>query len=82
METCSLFLINISFQAVKGKVKAGKVDCQAYGQTCQTADIRAYPTVKFYPYQGAKVKSYWWADTVSKCVSFHIKNEQNTSVTY
>uniref|UniRef100_A0A663LRT5 DnaJ homolog subfamily C member 10 n=1 Tax=Athene cunicularia TaxID=194338 RepID=A0A663LRT5_ATHCN len=42
---------------VKGKVKAGKVDCQAYAQTCQTADIRAYPTVKFYPYQGTKVKS-------------------------
>uniref|UniRef100_A0A663LRW8 DnaJ homolog subfamily C member 10 n=1 Tax=Athene cunicularia TaxID=194338 RepID=A0A663LRW8_ATHCN len=41
---------------VKGKVKAGKVDCQAYAQTCQTADIRAYPTVKFYPYQGTKVK--------------------------
>ncbi|KAF4796784.1 DnaJ subfamily C member 10 [Turdus rufiventris] len=41
-------------RAVKGKVKAGKVDCQAYGHTCQTADIRAYPTVKFYPYQGTK----------------------------
>lgn len=41
-------------RAVKGKVKAGKVDCQAYGQTCQTADIRAYPTVKFYPYQGTQ----------------------------
>ncbi|NXG21149.1 DJC10 protein, partial [Grallaria varia] len=41
-------------RAVKGKVKAGKVDCQAYGQTCQTADIRAYPTVKFYAYQGTK----------------------------
>ncbi|OXB75805.1 UNVERIFIED_CONTAM: hypothetical protein H355_009616 [Colinus virginianus] len=41
-------------RAVKGKVKAGKVDCQAYGQTCQSADIRAYPTVKFYPYQGTK----------------------------
>lgn len=41
-------------RAIKGKVKAGKVDCQAYGQTCQSADIRAYPTVKFYPYQGTK----------------------------
>ncbi|NXR17573.1 DJC10 protein, partial [Cinclus mexicanus] len=41
-------------RAVKGKVKAGKVDCQAYGHTCQNADIRAYPTVKFYPYQGTK----------------------------
>uniref|UniRef100_A0A493T3J8 Thioredoxin domain-containing protein n=1 Tax=Anas platyrhynchos platyrhynchos TaxID=8840 RepID=A0A493T3J8_ANAPP len=41
-------------RAVKGKVKAGKVDCQAYGQTCRSADIRAYPTVKFYPYQGMK----------------------------
>jgi len=27
-----------------------------YAQTCQTADIRAYPTVKFYRYQGTKVK--------------------------
>uniref|UniRef100_A0A8B9MEQ6 Thioredoxin domain-containing protein n=1 Tax=Accipiter nisus TaxID=211598 RepID=A0A8B9MEQ6_9AVES len=41
-------------RTVKGKVKAGKVDCQAYAQTCQTADIRAYPTIKFYPYQGTK----------------------------
>ncbi|NXV72388.1 DJC10 protein, partial [Atlantisia rogersi] len=41
-------------RTIKGKVKAGKVDCQMYSQTCQTADIRAYPTVKFYPYQGAK----------------------------
>lgn len=82
VEICSLFLINISFQAVKGKVKAGKVDCQAYGHTCQTADIRAYPTVKFYPYQGTKVKCYWWADTVSKCISFHIKTKQNTSGIY
>ncbi|EMP26352.1 DnaJ like protein subfamily C member 10 [Chelonia mydas] len=41
-------------RTVKGKVKAGKIDCQAYAHTCQTAGIRAYPTVKFYPYQGAK----------------------------
>ncbi|XP_028024387.1 dnaJ homolog subfamily C member 10 isoform X2 [Balaenoptera acutorostrata] len=39
---------------IKGKVKAGKVDCQAYAQTCQKAGIRAYPTVKFYPYERAK----------------------------
>ncbi|XP_048341465.1 dnaJ homolog subfamily C member 10 [Sphaerodactylus townsendi] len=43
-------------RTVKGKVKAGKVDCQAYGQTCQSAGIQAYPTVKFYPYQGTKKK--------------------------
>ncbi|XP_075465010.1 dnaJ homolog subfamily C member 10 [Ascaphus truei] len=42
---------------VKGKIKAGKVDCQAYGHLCQTAAIRAYPTVKFYPYQGLKKKN-------------------------
>nr|XP_036856130.1 dnaJ homolog subfamily C member 10 [Manis javanica] len=39
---------------IKGKVKAGKVDCQAHAQTCQKAGIRAYPTVKFYPYERAK----------------------------
>ncbi|XP_053327632.1 dnaJ homolog subfamily C member 10 isoform X2 [Spea bombifrons] len=44
-------------RSVKGKVKAGKVDCQAYGHLCQTAAIRAYPTVKFYPYLGAKKKN-------------------------
>lgn len=42
---------------IKGKVKAGKVDCQAYAQTCQKAGIRAYPTVKFYPYEKAKVRT-------------------------
>ncbi|XP_036277334.1 dnaJ homolog subfamily C member 10 isoform X2 [Pipistrellus kuhlii] len=39
---------------IKGKVKAGKVDCQANAQTCQKAGIRAYPTVKFFPYERAK----------------------------
>uniref|UniRef100_A0A8C5URS2 DnaJ homolog subfamily C member 10 n=1 Tax=Microcebus murinus TaxID=30608 RepID=A0A8C5URS2_MICMU len=41
---------------IKGKVKAGKVDCQAYSQTCQRAGIRAYPTVKFYFYERTKRK--------------------------
>ncbi|XP_015214526.2 dnaJ homolog subfamily C member 10 [Lepisosteus oculatus] len=44
-------------RTVKGKVKAGKVDCQAYGQTCQSAGIRAYPTVKFYPFLGKKKRN-------------------------
>ncbi|XP_059559903.1 dnaJ homolog subfamily C member 10 isoform X2 [Myotis daubentonii] len=39
---------------IKGKVKAGKVDCQANAQTCQKAGIRAYPTVKFFPYERSK----------------------------
>uniref|UniRef100_A0A7N5KPM5 DnaJ homolog subfamily C member 10 n=1 Tax=Ailuropoda melanoleuca TaxID=9646 RepID=A0A7N5KPM5_AILME len=43
---------------IKGKVKAGKVDCQAYAQTCQKAGIRAYPTVKFFSYERAK-KNIW-----------------------
>ncbi|XP_006864122.1 PREDICTED: dnaJ homolog subfamily C member 10 [Chrysochloris asiatica] len=43
---------------IKGKVKAGKVDCQAYAQTCQKAGIRAYPTVKFFPYERAK-RNIW-----------------------
>lgn len=42
---------------IKGKVKAGKVDCQAYAQICQKAGIRAYPTVKFYPYERAQVRT-------------------------
>ncbi|XP_033899338.3 dnaJ homolog subfamily C member 10-like [Acipenser ruthenus] len=44
-------------RSVKGRVKAGKVDCQAYPQTCQGAGIKAYPTVKMYPHLGEKKKS-------------------------
>uniref|UniRef100_A0A673U3Q6 DnaJ homolog subfamily C member 10 n=1 Tax=Suricata suricatta TaxID=37032 RepID=A0A673U3Q6_SURSU len=47
---------------IKGKVKAGKVDCQAYAQICQKAGIRAYPTVKFYPYE--KTKRNIWGEQV------------------
>ncbi|KFO27936.1 DnaJ like protein subfamily C member 10 [Fukomys damarensis] len=43
---------------VKGKVKAGKVDCQAHSHTCQKAGIQAYPTVRFYAYDRTK-KSIW-----------------------
>ncbi|XP_067843783.1 dnaJ homolog subfamily C member 10 isoform X2 [Heptranchias perlo] len=44
-------------KSFKGKVKAGKMDCQSNPHTCQTAGIRAYPTVKFYPFQGEKKKN-------------------------
>uniref|UniRef100_A0A3Q2PA94 DnaJ homolog subfamily C member 10 n=1 Tax=Fundulus heteroclitus TaxID=8078 RepID=A0A3Q2PA94_FUNHE len=45
---------------LKGKVRAGKVDCQAHHQTCQSAGITAYPTVRFYPYLGARrVRTRW-----------------------
>uniref|UniRef100_A0A8C6B6X5 DnaJ homolog subfamily C member 10 n=1 Tax=Monodon monoceros TaxID=40151 RepID=A0A8C6B6X5_MONMO len=50
---------------IKGKVKAGKVDCQAYAQTCQKAGIRAYPTVKFYPYERAK-RNTWGEEIDSR----------------
>ncbi|XP_074513842.1 dnaJ homolog subfamily C member 10 [Sebastes fasciatus] len=39
---------------LKGTVRAGKVDCQAHYQTCQSAGITAYPTVRFYPYLGTR----------------------------
>uniref|UniRef100_A0A7N8XXF2 DnaJ homolog subfamily C member 10 n=1 Tax=Mastacembelus armatus TaxID=205130 RepID=A0A7N8XXF2_9TELE len=39
---------------LKGEVRAGKVDCQAHYQTCQSAGITAYPTVRFYPYMGTR----------------------------
>ncbi|XP_060944265.1 dnaJ homolog subfamily C member 10 [Limanda limanda] len=35
---------------LKGEIRAGKVDCQAHYQICQSAGITAYPTVRFYPY--------------------------------
>lgn len=56
---CRSFAPEFEFVArlLKGKVKAGKVDCQAYGQICQSAGIRAYPTVKFYPHTGSKKKN-------------------------
>ncbi|XP_032385423.1 dnaJ homolog subfamily C member 10 [Etheostoma spectabile] len=41
-------------RTLKGEVRAGKVDCQAHHQTCQSAGITAYPTVRFYPYLGTR----------------------------
>ncbi|XP_072608209.1 dnaJ homolog subfamily C member 10 isoform X1 [Vulpes vulpes] len=68
---------------IKGKVKAGKVDCQAYGQTCQKAGIRAYPTVKFYPYERAK-RNIWGeqidardAKEIATLIHEKLKNLQN-----
>ncbi|XP_068101515.1 dnaJ homolog subfamily C member 10 [Hyperolius riggenbachi] len=55
---CRSFAPEYEFAArlLKGKVKAGKVDCQEHGYTCQKAGIRAYPTVKLFPYTGSKKK--------------------------
>uniref|UniRef100_A0A674NY36 DnaJ homolog subfamily C member 10 n=1 Tax=Takifugu rubripes TaxID=31033 RepID=A0A674NY36_TAKRU len=39
---------------LKGKVRAGKIDCQAHQHTCQSAGISSYPTVRFYPYLGTR----------------------------
>ncbi|XP_071211259.1 dnaJ homolog subfamily C member 10-like [Salvelinus alpinus] len=39
---------------VTGSLRAGKVDCQAHYQTCQSAGITAYPSVRFYPHLGTK----------------------------
>uniref|UniRef100_A0A673JBC9 DnaJ homolog subfamily C member 10 n=1 Tax=Sinocyclocheilus rhinocerous TaxID=307959 RepID=A0A673JBC9_9TELE len=35
---------------MKGTVRAGKVDCQAHYQTCQSTGIKDYPSVRFYPH--------------------------------
>uniref|UniRef100_A0A3Q2XEN0 Thioredoxin domain-containing protein n=1 Tax=Hippocampus comes TaxID=109280 RepID=A0A3Q2XEN0_HIPCM len=35
-------------RVLKGEVRAGKIDCQAHYQTCESAGITAYPTVRFY----------------------------------
>lgn len=60
------------FQLIKGKVKAGKVDCQAYGHTCQKANIKAYPTVKLYLYDRAKVCTRLSAPSLRKRRLFFI----------
>ncbi|KAA8588403.1 hypothetical protein FQN60_001597, partial [Etheostoma spectabile] len=50
----SLVLSGQDHWTLKGEVRAGKVDCQAHHQTCQSAGITAYPTVRFYPYLGTR----------------------------
>lgn len=43
------FLSNFpQFQMLQGKVKLAKVDCDQFPGVCQTAYVRAYPTVKLY----------------------------------
>lgn len=52
------------WQILKGEVRAGKVDCQAHYQTCQSAGITAYPTVRFYLYRGTRrVRTHTDTDT-------------------
>lgn len=34
---------------LKGRVKCGKVDCQAFPSVCRVAGVNAYPSVRFYP---------------------------------
>uniref|UniRef100_A0A672Z3X1 DnaJ homolog subfamily C member 10 n=1 Tax=Sphaeramia orbicularis TaxID=375764 RepID=A0A672Z3X1_9TELE len=46
-------------RTLKGEVRAGKVDCQAHYQTCQSAGITAYPTIRFYPYLGTRRDSLY-----------------------
>ncbi|XP_038148385.1 dnaJ homolog subfamily C member 10 isoform X2 [Cyprinodon tularosa] len=41
-------------RTLKGEVRSGKVDCQAHYETCQSAGITAYPTVRFYAYRGSR----------------------------
>uniref|UniRef100_UPI00358F9C18 dnaJ homolog subfamily C member 10 n=1 Tax=Myxine glutinosa TaxID=7769 RepID=UPI00358F9C18 len=44
-------------QLLKGKVRAGKVNCQQFSHLCQTNGIRAYPTLKLYPYKQGQQRS-------------------------
>ncbi|KAE8580734.1 hypothetical protein XENTR_v10024516 [Xenopus tropicalis] len=43
-------------RTVKGKIKAGKVNCQAHEYLCNYVSVNAYPTVRLYPYTGLKQK--------------------------
>uniref|UniRef100_A0A3B3QET8 Thioredoxin domain-containing protein n=1 Tax=Paramormyrops kingsleyae TaxID=1676925 RepID=A0A3B3QET8_9TELE len=40
---------------MKGSIRAGRLDCQAHAQVCERAGIKAYPTIRFYPYSGSAV---------------------------
>uniref|UniRef100_A0A8C4QAF5 DnaJ homolog subfamily C member 10 n=1 Tax=Eptatretus burgeri TaxID=7764 RepID=A0A8C4QAF5_EPTBU len=51
---------------LKGKVRAGKVNCQQYSHLCQNNGIWAYPTLKLYPYkQGQQVRSFLYIYIIS-----------------
>ncbi|OWK01575.1 hypothetical protein Celaphus_00017597, partial [Cervus elaphus hippelaphus] len=54
--SCQNFAPGLEFLArmIKKKKSESWKSRQAYAQTCQKADIRAYPTVKLYPYERAK----------------------------
>ncbi|CAJ1078895.1 dnaJ homolog subfamily C member 10 [Xyrichtys novacula] len=53
---CQLFApeFEILARILKGEVRAGKVNCQAHYQLCQSAGIMSYPTVKLSAYMGVK----------------------------
>lgn len=47
-------LKRIPIQALEGRVKLAKVDCDRAPGVCQSVGIRAYPSLRFYP--GATVE--------------------------
>ncbi|XP_071441753.1 dnaJ homolog subfamily C member 10-like [Hetaerina americana] len=60
-------------QKLAGRVKAGKVDCEAYRQLCQRVGIRGYPTLRLYRgslgHEGAHKGSYYGEDVGSQSSS-------------
>ncbi|WKX89141.1 hypothetical protein Q1695_008638 [Nippostrongylus brasiliensis] len=51
-------------KALDGKVKVGKVDCDAWPGVCRGAQIQAYPTIRFYRGQNDGRQQDIWGFTV------------------
>ncbi|KAF7216180.1 dnaJ homolog subfamily C member 10 [Nothobranchius furzeri] len=67
---------------LKGRVLAGKMDCQAHQQTCRSAGITAYPTLKFYLSQGTRKHEHSGehinsrdADTIADIIRHRIEQQ-------
>ncbi|CAM1305631.1 DNAJC10 (predicted) [Pycnogonum litorale] len=51
-------------EAFKGRVNVAKVNCDRMQLTCQTADVNAYPTVKFYAGAQHGLSQNMWGDEI------------------
>ena len=65
----------MTFQALEGKVHAGKVDCDRQNWFCRQAGVGAYPTVRFYKgAQHGRQQVFYKSIFINSILEFDLKS--------
>jgi protein disulfide-isomerase-like protein len=63
-------IVGKSFEKVKNFVSIAKVDCDANKDLCAKYDVKGYPTLKWFPANGAEAEAYNGGRTAEDIVKF------------